>query len=136
MGCAGQTSQIYGGPTSQLTGLKGSAANILVPDTTAHLQGSGGVHGFRAGLAAKEGPCFFLFFFLPEQESFAGSFCSLFARSKINETLNGHGSSFSVILKFGSTFDRDYLTNGHYSYNVKPSYWFSCKFTCCLENAS
>ena len=63
VGCAGQTSQIYGGPTSQLTGLKGSAANILVPDTTAHLQGSGGVHGFRAGLAAKEGPCFFFVFF-------------------------------------------------------------------------
>ncbi len=33
-----------GGPTSQLTGLKGSAANIFVPDTTAHLQGSSGVH--------------------------------------------------------------------------------------------
>ncbi|KAK3558608.1 hypothetical protein QTP86_021665 [Hemibagrus guttatus] len=30
--------------TSQLTGLKGSAANILVSDTTAHLQGSSGVH--------------------------------------------------------------------------------------------
>ena len=42
--CAGQTSLIHGGPTSQLTGLKGSAANILVPDTTAHLQGSSGVH--------------------------------------------------------------------------------------------
>ncbi|KAK3555391.1 hypothetical protein QTP86_015680 [Hemibagrus guttatus] len=27
-------------PTSQLAGLKGSAANILVPDTTAHLHGS------------------------------------------------------------------------------------------------
>ncbi|KAK3543232.1 hypothetical protein QTP70_014109 [Hemibagrus guttatus] len=44
VGCAGQTSLIHGGPTSQLTGLKGSAANILVPDTTAHLQGSSGVH--------------------------------------------------------------------------------------------
>ena len=32
------------GPTSQLTGHKGSAANILVPDTTAHLQGSSGIH--------------------------------------------------------------------------------------------
>ncbi|KAK3567781.1 hypothetical protein QTP86_026451, partial [Hemibagrus guttatus] len=30
--------------TSQLTGLKGSAANILVSDPTAHLQGSSGVH--------------------------------------------------------------------------------------------
>ena len=37
-------SPIHGGPTLQLTGLKGSAANILVPDTTAHLQGSSGVH--------------------------------------------------------------------------------------------
>ena len=37
-------SLIHGGPTSQLTGLKGSGANILVPDTTAHLQGSSGVH--------------------------------------------------------------------------------------------
>ncbi|KAK3534682.1 hypothetical protein QTP86_020344 [Hemibagrus guttatus] len=44
VGCAGQKSLIHGGPTSQLTGLKGSAANILVPDTTAHLQGSSGVH--------------------------------------------------------------------------------------------
>ncbi|KAK3564655.1 hypothetical protein QTP86_024529, partial [Hemibagrus guttatus] len=41
VGCAGQTSLIHGGPTSQLRGLvKGSADNILVPDTTAHLQGS------------------------------------------------------------------------------------------------
>ena len=44
VGCAGQTSPIHGGPTSQLTGLKGSPANILVLDTTAHLQGSSGVH--------------------------------------------------------------------------------------------
>uniref|UniRef100_A0AAY5K1J4 CCHC-type domain-containing protein n=1 Tax=Esox lucius TaxID=8010 RepID=A0AAY5K1J4_ESOLU len=44
VGCAGQTSPIHGGPTSQLTGLEGSAANILVPDTTAHLQRSNGVH--------------------------------------------------------------------------------------------
>ncbi|KAK3517616.1 hypothetical protein QTP70_013286 [Hemibagrus guttatus] len=41
VGCAGQTSL---SPTSQLTGLKGSTANILVPDPTAHLQGSSGVH--------------------------------------------------------------------------------------------
>ncbi|KAK3541088.1 hypothetical protein QTP86_012747 [Hemibagrus guttatus] len=33
--------------TSQLTGLKGSAANILVPDPTAHLQGSSGVQPRR-----------------------------------------------------------------------------------------
>jgi len=44
VGCAEQTSPIHTGPTLQLTGLKGSAANILVPDTTAHLQGSSGVH--------------------------------------------------------------------------------------------
>ncbi|KAK3539129.1 hypothetical protein QTP86_026698, partial [Hemibagrus guttatus] len=30
--------------TSQLTGLKGSATNVLVADPTAHLQGSSGVH--------------------------------------------------------------------------------------------
>ena len=42
--CAGQTSPIQGGPTLQLTGFKGSAVNILVPDTTAHLRGSSGVH--------------------------------------------------------------------------------------------
>ena len=36
--------EIHGGPISQLTGLKGSAANILVPDTTAHLQESNGVY--------------------------------------------------------------------------------------------
>ena len=41
--CAWQTSQIHGGPTFQLTGLIGSAANFLVPDTTAHLQGASGV---------------------------------------------------------------------------------------------
>ncbi|XP_053538195.1 disks large homolog 3 isoform X3 [Ictalurus punctatus] len=43
VGCDGQTSPIHGGPTLQLTGLKGSAANVLVPDTTAHLQRSCGV---------------------------------------------------------------------------------------------
>lgn len=32
--CAGQGSLIHGGPTSRLTGLKGSTANILPPDTT------------------------------------------------------------------------------------------------------
>ena len=40
VGCAGKTSLILGGPTSQLTGLKGSAANVLVPDTRGHLQRS------------------------------------------------------------------------------------------------
>ncbi|KAK3536019.1 hypothetical protein QTP70_025289, partial [Hemibagrus guttatus] len=44
VGCAGQTSPIHGGPTSQLTRLEGSAANILVSDPTAHVQGSSGVH--------------------------------------------------------------------------------------------
>ncbi len=39
VGCAEQTSSIQ----PQLTGLKGSTAYILVPDTTAHLQGSRGV---------------------------------------------------------------------------------------------
>ena len=51
---AGQ-SPIHGGPTSQFTGLKGPAANILVPDTTAHLQGSM-PRQVRAVLAAKGGP--------------------------------------------------------------------------------
>lgn len=32
------------GATSQLTGLKGSSANVLVPDTTAHLQRACGAH--------------------------------------------------------------------------------------------
>uniref|UniRef100_A0A6Q2Z8I9 Arrestin, beta 2a n=1 Tax=Esox lucius TaxID=8010 RepID=A0A6Q2Z8I9_ESOLU len=44
VGCAGQTGLIHGGPTLQLTGLKGSAANVLVPDTIAHLRRSSGVH--------------------------------------------------------------------------------------------
>ena len=39
---------VHGGPTSQLTGLKESAANILVPDTRAHRQGSSGVHTLKA----------------------------------------------------------------------------------------
>lgn len=39
----GQTNLIRGAPTSQLTGLKGSVSNILIPDTTAHLQGSIGI---------------------------------------------------------------------------------------------
>ena len=57
VGCAGQTSLIHGGPTSQLTGLKESAANILVPDTTAHHQGSSGVHdltGVVSGLSSSK----------------------------------------------------------------------------------
>lgn len=45
VGSAGQTNLIHGSSTSQLTGLKGSVANILVLDTTARLQGSSGVHG-------------------------------------------------------------------------------------------
>ncbi len=44
MGCAEQTSPIYGGPTSQLTGPKRYAAKILELDTTVHLHGSSGVH--------------------------------------------------------------------------------------------
>lgn len=44
MGCAGQTSPIHGGSTSQRTGLKGSVANFLVPDTTAQGHGLSGVH--------------------------------------------------------------------------------------------
>lgn len=38
--CAGKTSLIHGSPTSQLTGIIGSAANVLLPDTTRHLQRS------------------------------------------------------------------------------------------------
>ncbi|XP_017345453.1 zinc finger CCHC domain-containing protein 9 isoform X3 [Ictalurus punctatus] len=38
VGCTGQTSPIHGCPTSQLAGLKVSAANVLVPDAAAHLQ--------------------------------------------------------------------------------------------------
>lgn len=34
--CAGQANLIHGGITSQLTGLRGSIAKVLVPDTTAH----------------------------------------------------------------------------------------------------
>lgn len=41
VGCAGQTRPIHGGPSWQV---KRSAANILVPDPTAHLQRSSGVH--------------------------------------------------------------------------------------------
>lgn len=36
--------QMICGMCSQLRGLRGPAANILVPETTAHLQGSRGVH--------------------------------------------------------------------------------------------
>ena len=57
VGCAGQTSLIRGDPTSQLTGFKGSAPNILVPDTTAHLQGYSGVHASmgQGGFGSKRG---------------------------------------------------------------------------------
>lgn len=44
VGSTGQTSVIHGGPSSQLTRLQGSVANISVPDITAHLQGSSGIH--------------------------------------------------------------------------------------------
>ena len=40
--CAG-TGLIRGGPTFQFTGLKGSAGNILMTDTTGHIQRSYGV---------------------------------------------------------------------------------------------
>ena len=51
-------SPIHGGPTLQLTGLKGSAANILVPDTPEHLQllVESMPQRVRAVLAAKGGP--------------------------------------------------------------------------------
>lgn len=48
VGCSGQTGLIHEGPSSQFTGLKGSAAVIFVPDSTAHLQGSGGVQVWTA----------------------------------------------------------------------------------------
>lgn len=40
VGCAEQTSPIHGGPSLKLTGLKRSAANVSLPDTTAYLQRS------------------------------------------------------------------------------------------------
>lgn len=39
VGCVGQSNLIYGGPTAQLTLLKGCAPYILLPDITSHLQG-------------------------------------------------------------------------------------------------
>lgn len=37
VGCAGPSAR-YGGPTSQITGLKGSVANVFVPESPLHLQ--------------------------------------------------------------------------------------------------
>lgn len=48
-----QISLIHGGPTMQLTKLKDSAADGLLPGTTVHLQRS---CGFRAGLVTLEEP--------------------------------------------------------------------------------
>lgn len=45
VGCDGQTSPVHGDSTSPLTRLTGFAADILAPDTTAHLQGSLMGHG-------------------------------------------------------------------------------------------
>lgn len=50
VGCAGQTSLIHRDSSSELTGLKGSPANIMVPNTRAHLQESSGVHASGSGL--------------------------------------------------------------------------------------
>lgn len=36
--CTGQTNPIHGVPTLLLRGIKGSVANVLVPDSTGHLQ--------------------------------------------------------------------------------------------------
>jgi len=44
VGYAGPTSLIHRSSTSQPTGLEGSAANIMVSDTTGNLQESCGVH--------------------------------------------------------------------------------------------
>ena len=44
MECAGQTSRSMEARPRNLQGLTGSAANILVPDTTVHLHGSSGLH--------------------------------------------------------------------------------------------
>lgn len=54
MECTGQTGLFHGGRTPQFTALKGSAANLLVPDTAAHLQRARGVMppGVRAVLVA------------------------------------------------------------------------------------
>jgi len=43
VGCVGPT-LIHGSSTSQSTGVEGSAANVLVPNTTGHFQGSSRVH--------------------------------------------------------------------------------------------
>lgn len=42
VGCAGQAILNRGGSVLQFTGLKGYAANVLVPDTTANLKRSCG----------------------------------------------------------------------------------------------
>lgn len=50
LGRAGQTSPIHECPTLQLTGLKRSVANVLVPETTGHLQRSCGVYALMSEL--------------------------------------------------------------------------------------
>lgn len=44
MGCPGKLSLIHGSPTSQLSEIEGSTADVLVPDTKANLQKSSGVN--------------------------------------------------------------------------------------------
>lgn len=46
--CAGQICLFLGSLALQLIKLKGFAANVMVPDTEAHLQRSCGVHAWRA----------------------------------------------------------------------------------------
>ena len=48
VGFAGTTGLIFGDSVSHLTGLNGSVANILVPDTTGHLQWSCKVHALAS----------------------------------------------------------------------------------------
>lgn len=62
--CAEQTGLIHEGSTSQLTALKGSAANIEVPDTTEHLPAGSSSWWVRVVLATDCDPseCYYLKF--------------------------------------------------------------------------
>lgn len=62
--CAEQTALIHEGSTSQLTALKGSAANIEVPDTTEHLPAGSKSWWVRVVLATDCDPseCYYLKF--------------------------------------------------------------------------
>lgn len=71
---AGGDRRIHEGPTTHCKRGRGYAVNILVPNTTAHLQGKYGLVGFVTWQTSQEESFFFLSSWLGERRKERGQF--------------------------------------------------------------